>query len=539
MRLFVVMHAAWSVASGLKVKDAELDTLQPWVFVKRFCFVSTPRRKSGIDNEKNDLNGNGLLEFEVTYPTGASPELLLYYDGFDDWVGIYTSDDTCSAKRNKARDKIPLVGGGSINSESTSGAETTVRGRIVFDKGEKVWVFIAFANCMAKCNASNGYSNCQGPLVLRYDLHMTNSDNPVTKEFSAEEFGVLPASIFFLCAYAGLSIYAFRLRRKLKHKRKFHHTVALLCWSIWIEFTGTIFATAHYASFATNGVGSPPARNVAAFLWHIADNLLILLVVLIAKGWTIVRKKISINGRVKIALYSTVLMWTTLALELWRFYIYDPGRSTYHTDSPPGYVLVSLRALAIVWFGYAAHTTLRNYPSKSEFYRKFNFIFAQWLVAKPIVVVVALFLDDKKRQLVVFTSELSLALIAHGSLAFMYYPDSKYNSAFPFHASSCTEVSILGDSAPSNEGEYDTTEVRCDEIRRMDLDMSTRTHTQTDQSVGMNYVVTRESVYRRISVAGSKTARLMRTMSKISADLDRALLDFQGEIEFDQDYDGD
>ena len=36
--------------------------------------------------------------------------------------------------------------------------------------------------------------------------------------------------------------------------------------------------------------------------------------------------------------------------------------------------------------------------------------------------------------------------------------------------------------------------------------------------------------------AGGKTARLMRTMAKISADLDRALLDLQGEIECDVDH---
>ena len=49
----------------------------------------------------------------------------------------------------------------------------------------------------------------------------------------------------------------------------------------------------------------------------------------------------------------------------------------------------------------------------------------------------------------------------------------------------------------------------------------------------MSYAVSRRSVFQRISTAGGKTARLMRTMAKISADLDRALLDLQGEIECD------
>ena len=80
-----------------------------------------------------------------------------------------------------------------------------------------------------------------------------------------------------------------------------------------------------------------------------------------------------------------------------------------------------------------------------------------------------------------------------------------------------------------------------DEDNGVDLDTGAPTHRgyagANDGAGGtINYAVSRRSVFHRISTAGGKTARLMRTMSKISADLDRALLDLQGEIECDVDH---
>ena len=70
-----------ALAAGLKLRG-ELDTLAPWAFVDRFCFVPTPEADADLaaDAKKKKY---GFVEFEVTYPTGAAPALLFYYDGFD------------------------------------------------------------------------------------------------------------------------------------------------------------------------------------------------------------------------------------------------------------------------------------------------------------------------------------------------------------------------------------------------------------------------------------------------------------------------
>ncbi|KAJ8601796.1 hypothetical protein CTAYLR_006823 [Chrysophaeum taylorii] len=452
-------------AGGLRVKDGSLDTLEPWVFVERFCFVPTPKNLDAHETSRK----YGLLDFRVTFPVGASPEMLLYYDGFDKWVDLYTSDGTCSKKRREATRSLDLgTKGGFVRRVSTSDGETTASGKVKIDVSTNVWVFIAFSNCDAECS---GF--CQGPLVLDYDLHLTNGNDPQTREFSADETGALPTTLTFLGAYGVLGALCTLLRARLRRRRKFHHTVAMLCWSVWVQLAGCVFAAVHYATFAADGEGAPACRNTATFLWHAADLLLVLLVVLLAKGWTIVRRKLSINGRVRVAAYVTALTWTTLSLELWRFYVFDPAKTASHYESPPGVVLVSLRAAAVLWFWHAARTTARNYRSKIRFYRKFNAIFTLWLIAKPLLVLVGLAVDDNRRQIFILASDLALAFAAHASLAFLYLPNLRCNTAFPFHANSSADLGITNAfflGAAAAEGDYNSPDVNRDEDAGIDID---------------------------------------------------------------------
>ncbi|KAH8051279.1 Rab-like small GTPase [Aureococcus anophagefferens] len=369
------------------VENAELDTLSPWHFVNRFCFVPTPDRVETPTN--NDKNNYGYFKFKVDFPTGATPAILLYY-GFDDFIDSVEPDDLNRVL--KSRGQAPR-------------------------SKTNTWFFVVFANCADSCTSETGYHNCQGPLVLDYTFHFTNGSENNDKEFSADDLD----------------------RRD--------------------------------------------ADRTARFLWHGADLLLVLLVVLLAKGWTIVRRKLSANGRVRVALYVTVLTWTTVSLELWRLHVFNPATSAYHYESPPGFVLVSLRALVCVWFWYARVHDEKHYKNKLGFYQKFNAFFTLWLVAKPVSIVVAAFLKDNERG----------------------------RRAFPFHANSSVDLGISAAFMPGAEGDYESPDAAQDEDNGVDLDTGAPTHRgyagAIDGAGGtINYAVSRRSVFHRISTAGGKTA---------------------------------
>ena len=144
-------------------------------------------------------------------------------------------------------------------------------------------------------------------VVLEYDFHFTNGSENRDKEFSADDLGTLETMIAYATANVALSLWCVHLRERLKRRRKFHHTVALLVWSIFVQTAGCVLGLIHWSVFSRDGGGSPATLQTSVFLRHAADLLVVLLVVLLAKGWTIVRRKLSANGRVRVALYMTVL----------------------------------------------------------------------------------------------------------------------------------------------------------------------------------------------------------------------------------------
>ncbi|KAJ1445068.1 rhodopsin-like GPCR transmembrane domain-containing protein [Pelagophyceae sp. CCMP2097] len=521
----------------LRVHGGSLDTLDPWVFVQRFCFVPTPvKTATPSDREQKRY---GYFAFKITYPRAATPKLLLYFDGFDKWKSVYESRHSCTDRKLRASETIDLSTRGLfVNSVTTDAVKgiVTVKGGAYFRAKTNTWFFIVFSNCADACYRELGYAHCQAPLVVDYDFDLTNGDVQRTEQFSADEIGTLPLMWSFFIMYVLLAAWCAHLRERLRQKRKFHHTVAMLCWGVWISLAGSIFGLIHFALYAKNGVGSQICFELATFLWHAADLLLLLLLILLAKGWTIVRRKISINGRVRIAIYMTFFVWATVLLEIWEMNVFDPALLASRYESPPGYVLVALRAVALVWFVYACKTTLEKYRSKIGFYRKFLCVFGLWLAAKPTLAVAAAFVNDNTRTVFQLGGDLTLLLSAHLALAIMYYPDARCNKAFPFHANTSTSLSITaqGFAAPQAEGDYDGDDVRRDEDAGVDVDTGMPLSFGNGAgAMPVTYAVTRQTIFRRISTAGGHTARLMRTMAKISTDLDRALLDLQGEIECD------
>ena len=85
----------------------------------------------------------------------------------------------------------------------------------------------------------------------------------------------------------------------------------------------------HWASYAQNGIGWGGMRELGYYLMCTAEILIALLLILIAKGWTIVRKKISAQGRVKIAAFITMYIWSSVALQLNRKWAYNSAKMVF------------------------------------------------------------------------------------------------------------------------------------------------------------------------------------------------------------------
>jgi hypothetical protein len=146
------------------------------------------------------------------------------------------------------------------------------------------------------------FGYCHGFIDANYTFLMLNGeDGNADEHFSADQIGVMSATIAFAVMQGLLVVGAIIVRNKLMHRRKFHKTVMLLCVCILLNFVSLILAAAHYSTFAEDGVGLEGALDASRFVSLVSDALFALLLLLLAKGWTIVRRKISADGRVKVS----------------------------------------------------------------------------------------------------------------------------------------------------------------------------------------------------------------------------------------------
>lgn len=315
------------------------------------------------------------------------------------------------------------------------------------------WVFITAASCSATCEQGQ---HCSSGLDIRYTLNMTNGSENGRHYFSADKTWLPTIAVFYAILY-GVTLLPLSLfvRRNLERQKKYHHTVALLVSSVWLQFLAHCTLAVHYSVYRSNGRGYYPLEVYGVLFGTVSDFLLLLMIILVGKGWTIVRRKISARGRVKIACYMTTYVVCTWSAYVYNEFFVDPAAVVYIYNTAPGRLLISLRVLAFVWLSYSVYTTHRQYHSKRRFFFKFWLIGSYWTLSLPVAVGINSWIDLWYRQkffaLLVATWQCSL----HFVFLFMYNPGflgRRLNRGFPYHATTNDMMKPRRSENPEGEG---------------------------------------------------------------------------------------
>ena len=156
------------------------------------------------------------------------------------------------------------------------------------------WFFVVLANCDPACDIeTDGY--CQSAVDMHISIEMTNGLSSNEKHFSSDEIGVYYTTIVFFSFQLFLMFFSLSVRASLIRLKKYHHTVKILVYSIFVQLVSLLFALIHYDSYALDGKGYPGCLVFSKYIFVIGDTLMIVLLLLLAKGWTIVRRKISVE----------------------------------------------------------------------------------------------------------------------------------------------------------------------------------------------------------------------------------------------------
>lgn len=291
-----------------------------------------------------------------------------------------------------------------------------------FRSDRERWWYIALSNC----KSTKG-------LLVKYRLEMTNGDNKWAKHFSADERYIFSMDIAFLVVFFilwGLTIYVAKL---LTSRRLFHVSYKLFMVSLTFEVVSLMFYIIYYDKFAKSG-HEPYAISVIARGCHFVSHVIFLItLILMAKGWTVTRGRISSAGQIKLSIFGTIYTLCFAILFFYEAAVFDPGEVLYIYESPAGVGICVLRLIAWLWFCYGTFFTLKHYPNKSNFYYPFWFFYTGWFLAGPIVVVIATFKIPKwERAQVVSGIDWSISFLAHATFLVITRP-SAANVNFPFH----------------------------------------------------------------------------------------------------------
>ncbi|KAF8354147.1 hypothetical protein PRIPAC_95770 [Pristionchus pacificus] len=416
--LFLVFLA--EVGTGKRSRGF-LASESEFLYLDRFCFLSEI----------------GNLYMELRYPlslhnTNGIQSLLLYYDTQEQWHSAYQPNKSCQDRidlldpMNNQQVRLTPYGftvDRSIRCEilTTDGLkEPWVRcfGNRRFDTARARWWYLAVSNC----------ENGSQPIYLEYDLTMTNgpSSDSWFYQFSADEF------------------------YKLSQRNMLHQTFKMYIQAI-ISLACKVTA---YGTYARNGMGLPFMKLVGQLARASAETCFIILLLLIAKGYTITRSRLTNLSTWKLTLLMCLYVILYMAMFVWQMKIFDPAVVTYVSESYPGYGIQALRLLSWLSYTISSITTCKKYPKKREFYLVFGLFMSLWFWMGPVTLYLSNFLlDNWVREEVVNLVE--CCVVFYGFIVFMVITrPSMTNKNFPFHVRT-TQIGDMTQPADFPQNAYE------------------------------------------------------------------------------------
>jgi len=238
---------------------------------------------------------------------------------------------------------------------------------------------------------------------------------------------------------------------KGKHvKNKCHITIMGLVAAIFFYFLANVFWFSHYMVFIANEGLELVIDNffygnkvrilylLGEICWVISDAFMAVIGIVLAKGWTLLRRKLSARSRAVYGLLLSFYFFVGWWAIFWNVTFYTEFDAVDFYDSLPTALFLGCRLLLCIGFLWAIFTTLRSFKVKRKFFIKFAILYGLWFCAIAIFGGILNAVDRTYvyREALLHVVMSFCTLLAQFLLIFMYWPKLKCCLAkrFPFHA---------------------------------------------------------------------------------------------------------
>lgn len=280
-----------------------------------------------------------------------------------------------------------------------------------FVSARQRWWFIAISNC----NSNKG-------LDVKYKFKMTNGKTGDFwhEHFSADERLIPPIILVQFIAYSVLLVALFFCTIELKSLHLYHSTYRLFAFSVVMEYAGIIVLGLTWIQYGLNGYG--PRTTGGGVMTGISEIAYVLLLLLMAKGYTITRARLSSCSIVRLTIFINTYIVAYIILFIYQAVAFDPGEVLNLYESPAGFGLSLLRCISWGFFIVSTATTIRKYPEKSSFYYPFGVLGSVWILGGPFLTLIGIgMLDAWVRESVMYLTFALLAYSGHASFLVWHF----------------------------------------------------------------------------------------------------------------------
>ncbi|XP_026754438.1 transmembrane protein 145-like [Galleria mellonella] len=427
-------------------------------YYDQFLKTTTPKTKTSIIDSNSttwfeilptdDLNSTAVLPEEDLWESVGTDRNDSQFENLKDVEILFDNDNGVNHKIKRSTFELYehyhrrrlASNQASSNSQRNDNKNNNVEKIVVschnsrrFRSARERWWFIAISNC----DSPKG-------LDVHYKFLMTNGpDGDFWHEhFSADEFYVLPVLLAYTFAYVIVMIAVVMCSVELKSRHLLHSTYKLFLISIVAQHIGVVLQSLAYIRYAVNGVGSDNAKVFGQFFCGVSETTFLLLLILMAKGYTITRGRLKVAFTVKLTIFMCCYIVTYIVLFVYQAKAFDPGEVLYLYESPAGYGLIVLRILAWCMFAYSTFFTVKKYPEKNMFYCPFFICGTLWFHAGALFILTAnSYIDKWVRESVVTAVLLFITFSGHIMFLLLTLPVFA-NKNFPYHVRT-TQIGVM------------------------------------------------------------------------------------------------
>lgn len=382
-------------------------------FIGKFAFdTGQPSGEIDIKLEVEDWTPEKFNKYQ-------NYEVWLFDDEEDAWPAIYQKGLGCSEIRTKAKNYNKDLQDINANLKIAfdSNGKYTAKAGIGQKVRQRNW-FVVLANC----KDASGVHNVEN---VKYSTHFTNINRSWwNREFGANQAGMQTLYLCFSMIYLPFMCIHFIGVAELSTKLEYvHPMVKLFAVVVFLQSVTILSNLAFWGAFVQNGKGLAVALPLAELVDCLTRTIFILILMLMAKGWTISGDEL--NGKWFVVMVVGGFFVGDALVITWRFLVADPAAVV-----PDLGVTIFLYIILLVWLVLAtwfAKTLIDSWrkednPVKRTLYRNLAIVYLPWFFGLPLVTLLTLQLSPWVAERIVKTVSLLISTAGYMVLSYLLWP---------------------------------------------------------------------------------------------------------------------